>query len=137
MRNLPKVLRPNHRSSHSALWIGKWGLADWFFPLYVREGSLGVILGMGPSQFSSPRAPAPICCCLDSGLSMRCREEGSSLLPRRAADHTLSPPCCSVICSHAAQLLFSKFPYLVSHYCSFLEPCPRVHLERAYFHLTF
>lgn len=54
-----------------------------------------------------------------------------------AADHTLSAPCSSVICSRAARQLVSEFPHLVFHYCSSSEPCSRGHLEREYYHLTF
>lgn len=64
-------------------------------------------------------------------------ERTSPLLPVGAADHTLSAPCCSIICSRAARLLVSEFPHLVFHYCSSSEPCPRGHLEREYYHLTF
>lgn len=107
-----------------------------FFSLYVLEGSLRVILGMRPFQFLSPKAPAPICCCLGSGLSVSSREGGllsppcGSLRPPALFP---SPPSCLLPWSPAALL---RVLLLLFQYCSFFVPCPRVHSERACYHLT-
>lgn len=67
----------------------------------MLEGSLEVVQGTAPSPFPRPRASAPICCCWDSGLSVRSREDVSSPPCGSCRPHTLSPlqlrhllPCC-------------------------------------------
>lgn len=67
----------------------------------MLEGSLEVVQGTAPSPFPRPRASAPICCCWDSGLSVRSREDVSSPPRGSCRPHTLSPlllrhllPCC-------------------------------------------
>lgn len=102
----------------------------------MLEGSLRVILGMRPFQFLSPKAPAPICCCLGSGLSVSSREGGllsppcGSLRPPALFP---SPPSCLLPWSPAALL---RVLLLLFQYCSFFVPRPRVHSERACYHLT-
>lgn len=95
MRHCLKALSPKHMSSHSALQLGKWGLADWFFSLHVLESSFRVMQGPGPSPFPCPRASAPICCCVGSGLSMRRREDICPPPCGSCKPHTLTPlPRC-------------------------------------------